>query len=62
MDRQGWRPGKESFLPGCDTDNTVLQVVVTKYSDLEVAFEEMGKSGELMIRVTNKQELPSPKL
>ena len=44
-----------NILPGCDTDNTLLQVVATKSSDLVVAFEEMGKSGKLVIKATNEQ-------
>ena len=55
MDRQGWRAGKEQILQACDSDtDTISQVVATDYRDLNVTFEEMGKSGQLMMRVINK--------
>jgi len=36
------------------TDKAGEQVVATDYRDLYVTFEEMGKSGQLMMRVINK--------
>merc|ERR1719180_412500 len=47
----GW---KESDVRIEWTDKAGEQVVATDYRDLYVTFEEMGKSGQLMMRVINK--------
>jgi len=47
----GW---KESDVKIEWTDKAGEQVVATESDDLYVTFEEMGKSGQLMMRVINK--------